>query len=341
MIERRLPRGWQLKFAPEPSTGQGLIPATIVVLVAPDGAQATFVAEVKRRITSTDIVKILDQISRNMSPAIGVALPLVVAPYLAKRTRDALAERQTSYADATGNMSLVADRPGLWVMSVGATSDPEAAALRSNSLKGARSARGVRALVEFRPPFGIRELAERASVSAPTLSRVTALLEREDLIERDDRGTVMAVDWQDALRRWSQDYALRSSNRLLPCLDPRGVGTFTERLSGSDVAYAATGAFAAERLIPFAPARTATIYVPDAEIARERLSLRPADTGGNVILVEPFDPVVFERTSERDGLTCANPAQIVVDLLTGPGREPSSAEELLKWMERNVDAWRS
>jgi hypothetical protein len=35
------------------------------------------------------------------------------------------------------------------------------------------------------------------------------------------------------------------------------------------------------------------------------------------------------------------PTQLVVDLLTGPGREPSEGDELLAWMKRNEDAWRT
>ena len=32
--------------------------------------------------------------------------------------------------------------------------------------------------------------------------------------------------------------------------------------------------------------------------------------------------------------------QVVVDLMTGPGRSPSEAEELLEWMKRNEQSWR-
>ena len=40
---------------------------------------------------------------------------------------------------------------------------------------------------------------------------------------------------------------------------------------------------------------------------------------------------VFDRTVQRDGPRCVAPAQLVVDLLTGPGREPSQGEEMLAW----------
>jgi len=49
------------------------------------------------------------------------------------------------------------------------------------------------------------------------------------------------------------------------------------------------------------------------------LAVRPAATGVNVLLVEPFDPVVFERSERREGLVTASPSQVAADLLNGPG----------------------
>ena len=37
----------------------------------------------------------------------------------------------------------------------------------------------------------------------------------------------------------------------------------------------------------------------------------------------------------------AAPTQVVVDLMTGPGRSPNEAEELLEWMKRNERSWRN
>jgi hypothetical protein len=36
----------------------------------------------------------------------------------------------------------------------------------------------------------------------------------------------------------------------------------------------------------------------------ETLKLRATETGTNVILLEPFDRVAFERTWKRDGVIC-------------------------------------
>ncbi len=94
-------------------------------------------------------------------------------------------------------------------------------------------------------------------------------------------------------------------------------------------------------LRPDRTARLAAVYVEDIARTAERLRLRSADAGANVVLAEPYDRVVFQRATVRDGLRVVAPTQLAVDLLTGPGREPSEGEELLTWMWSNEDAWRA
>jgi len=98
---------------------------------------------------------------------------------------------------------------------------------------------------------------------------------------------------------------------------------------------------AAAEWAAYAPARLAMLYVTAADDAAGAWGLRPADAGANVTLAEPEFDVVFERSlKSKDGFKIAAPTQVVVDLMTGPGRSPSEAEELLKWMKRNEQSWR-
>jgi hypothetical protein len=83
------------------------------------------------------------------------------------------------------------------------------------------------------------------------------------------------------------------------------------------------------------------LYVDSLSDAATALDCRPTDAGANVILLEPYDDIVYARTIERSGLRVVNPTQLAVDLLTGPGRAPSEGEELLTWMKDNTDAWRT
>ena len=83
-----------------------------------------------------------------------------------------------------------------------------------------------------------------------------------------------------------------------------------------------------------------TLYADDPETAAASLGLRPAETGGNVAIARPFDPVVFERTESADGITYARVTQVLLDLMTGPGRGPAEAEGLLEWMRENEKTWK-
>ena len=82
------------------------------------------------------------------------------------------------------------------------------------------------------------------------------------------------------------------------------------------------------------------LCVDDIETAVRSLDLREVDSGANVLVAEPFDPVVYERTTKLDGLVLAAPTQIGVRPLTGPGRMPSEGEELLAWMKDHERVWR-
>jgi hypothetical protein len=151
------------------------------------------------------------------------------------------------------------------------------------------------------------------------------------------------VLWDELLRAWTNDYSLTESNRVYTYLDPRGLDNFVLQLRKlpSQMDYALTGSLAAARWAPVAPARLGVAFVRDAAAAAAALDLVPTDTGANVLLVEPRGGFVFERTVEDGGLTYVAPSQAVVDLLTGPGRNPSEAEALLDWMRKNEDAWRT
>ncbi|MBV6510422.1 MAG: hypothetical protein JJLCMIEE_03569 [Acidimicrobiales bacterium] len=300
----------------------------------------TFLGEVKREASGAQLTDALAQL-RSITEATPDSRPLLVVPWLSPRSQERLTSEGVSYVDATGTVRLVSDEPALLITAQGATKNPWPVDKSLQSLRGSGAARAVRALIDFAPPYGVRELAGRTKASAATLSRVIDLLERDGIVERDERGAVLTVDWAAAVRRWAQDYDVLRSNDAVGYLQPRGLPALAERLTETDLDYALTGSLAANALAPFAPARLAMLYVSNVRAAVLGLDLRETESGANVMLLRPFDDVVFTRTIEREGLQLVNPAQLAVDLLTGPGRAPAEGEELLDWMEENTDAWRS
>jgi hypothetical protein len=334
LVAGALPPGWSFQAKDEPRGRARRVDAEWSVR-APDGTATTFIVGSKRDLLARQVDEVLVQLEDREG------LPFVAAPYLGLTLRARLADRNVSYGDTTGNLRIVAARPGLFVERTGSTKDPWPSDESLQSLRGRAAGRAVRALVDFRPPYGVRELADSAGVALGSLSRTLDLLDRDGLVTRGHRGDVLKLDWEGTIRRWSRDYTFTRSNAVASFLEPRGLKSLTGALSKAKWAYAATGALAAQRFAPIAPARQAAVYVQDITRTAERLGLRPADTGANVVLAEPFDPVVFDRSGLRDGLRVVAPTQLAADLLTGPGREPSEGNELLAWMRRNEDAWRA
>ena len=339
ILAERIPDGWSLKARrPEPV---GRYREDLRAEIAsPAGESAVLAVEIRRALEPRDVFQLVERISMITAGAMSRAVPVVAAAYLSPRVRVLLRARGVGYVDTTGNVRIEISMPGLFVSTAGADRDPWPRDYKLRSLRGRGAARAMRAILDTRPPYGVRELAQSTGASAPTLSRVLGLLEREAIVTRV-RGAVSTVDWQAAIRRWAEDYDQTQSNTPTTVLEPRGLPALENKLRALEFPYAATGALAAQRFDPIAPARLATIYVTDSSQAIDRLELRETEAGANVVLLEPLDTVVFDRTVARDGLRCVAPGQLAVDLLTGPGREPSQGDQMLSWMESNEHVWRS
>ena len=266
---------------------------------------------------------------------------MLVSTYLSPLTRERLTEAGISYADSTGNIRFTADRPAVYIETQGADKNPFREERPLQSLKGGRAGRVVRGLLDYQPPFGTRELAGETESSAAMISRVASLLEPDGIIEKESpRGRFVSVAWEALARRWAIDYDFASSNILTTWLEPRGTRTLFARLRDRRFRYAVTGSFAAYRLAPVAEPRLAALYVDDPNDAAQTLGLRPAETGGNVLLVVPFDSVAFERADNDGGITYSRATQVLLDLMKGPGRGPAEAEALVEWMRENEDIWK-
>ena len=348
-IGARLPRGWLLRDRKEvagDSSQYGVRSDAVWEVRDPGGLSSDVLVEVKPNpVEPRSVAGVASQLRALSSSRYGQGGPVpalvLVSTYLSPLARERLAEAGIGYADSTGNIRFAVDRPAVFIETQGADKNPfrEERALRS--LKGGRAARVARGLLDYRPPFGTRELAAEIDSSPATISRVSGLLEPDEIVTKDGpRGRIASVDWEGLARRWAADYDFASSNALTTWLEPRGARALFARLGETDLRYSVTGSFAAYRLAPIAEPRLAALYVDDPETAAQSLGLRPADTGANVLLVRPFDPVAFERAECDDGIAYARVTQVLLDLMKGPGRGPAEAEALLEWMQDNEDRWK-
>jgi len=325
VVAARMPPGWIAELSVDGGRGNAAL-----AVRAPDGTRVSLPVLVRATVEPRDADTLVDDATaRATDREAGGAL--VAARFLTPRTRRELSDRGLNYADLTGNVRLVLARPGLFVEAVGADRDPAPSDRPLRSLKGAAAARVVRALFDATPPIKLGDIAQAAGVSAAQTGRVAELLNQEGVLEQDPRRAVTRVDRTRLIERWVEDYAFFNTNLTGLYVEPRSFDKLLDRLRESGLRYAVTGSLAADQLAPYAASKLAQIYVDDLDLAADVLKLPavPGD-GGNVVLAEPFDDVVFTGVWERDGITYAAPGQVAADLLTSPGRGPAEGEELLR-----------
>lgn len=267
---------------------------------------------------------------------------LIVAPWLSRRTRELLAAERLNYIDLTGNALVRLDNPALYIQTEGANRDPTPRPRGRTTLRGARAARLIRLLIDVRPPYGVREIANAAQLNAGYVSQLLETLEDEALIERSRRGRVESIDIAALLRRWAEWYDVLKTNDSAMFVARAGLPKFLTQLAEAPGTsrILITGSFAARRLAPVAAPALLAAYCDDLDTAQEEFDLFNADEGANVALLQPFDRVVWERTTTEEGIEYAAPSQVVVDCLTGNGRMPAEGEALLEWITLHESSWR-
>ncbi len=312
-----------------------------LTITAPDGGSAHFGIEVKATVQRRD-VRALASRFRAAATTTPDTLYLVASRYLSPPVRQALVEQDVSFVDVTGNLSISSDRPPIVLRDRGSDNDPWRGRGRPRgTLKGEPAAKVVRTLIGSSSPWKVRDLVTVSRASTGATYRVLEYLQVNELVDKTEQGLYQVPDWPALLRRWSRDYSVVDNNRTYTFLEPRGIPSFLAKLPGSSSRYAVTSSVAAAQWAAYAPARSITLYVDDASTAASEWALRRTEAGANIVLAEPHYDIVFDRTSTTtDGYTVANIAQVAVDLLTGPGRNPAEGEELIEWMQANEQSWR-
>ncbi|HEX9337617.1 MAG TPA: hypothetical protein VF892_17110 [Pseudonocardiaceae bacterium] len=343
-LREALPADWTLIARRQPTVGDPR-PDMLLHVAAPDGTTATVLVEVKRQAEPRHLAAIL-QLVRRLSGQVGADAAIVATPFVSPTTRMGLAQAGVGWFDATGNVRFRASRPAVFVDRVGADRNPftDPADRRLKSLRGPAAARVVRALCAADLPLGVRSVAQQANVSIGSSSRVLDLLTRDGLVARGDLAEVVMVRKRSLVRRWTEDYGLTTSNVATPVLDPRGLDHAVAELRSAGTAYAVTGSLAARAYlpagtVPVTPLGTLTVHTGQPYALIEELGLRPVDRGANVFVVQPFDEDLLRGSRDVDGLHCAAPAQVVADLLTGPGRSSEEAEQLIRVLAATDQGW--
>jgi hypothetical protein len=332
-----MPADWTLQLTPSKPLSRDRGYDEVLTLRAPDGKSALLAIQVKSQ--SLGIRRAIDQLTGQLDKF----RPMLVAPFIPADLQVELRRRGIAYADTTGNVDIRLSRPGLYISAAGATKNPWPIDRPVRSLRPARAARVVRALADVVDIQGIRQIAALTRTDPGYVSRIVRLLKEEGIVNTNERGSVVRVDREALVRRWATEYDIVFSNRVARFFEPRDLDMFVLRIRNASRAskfdYALTGSWAGGRFAAAAATRVIACFVDDPEGVASKLRLAANSEIANVWLIDPYDGVVYERTRREQGVALAAPAQVLVDLLTSPGRGPAEAESYLGWLRKNEAGW--
>jgi hypothetical protein len=181
----------------------------------------------------------------------------------------------------------------------------------------------------------VRELAEATQVSLGQTSNVVKRLSEEEYVTKAEKRIVLSQPAK-LLDAWREQYEREGSRRISYYSFSRNTDELLSRVAqisqNKGWKYAVTSFAAATLVAPFVRGVGLTEwYVEDATKVDpwvKALDLRPVEEGPNVALVLPYDPGVFYRRQEIDGVTLVGNIQLYLDLYGHPGRGKEQAEYL-------------
>jgi hypothetical protein len=237
-----------------------------------------------------------------------------------------------SWFDLSGNAAIVAYN--LRIFSSGRSS-PFRRVGRPSSLFAPKSARVVRwLLIHHEQAFTQRELARLTGVNEGLVSRLAGRLLEQGYAQRDASGALQLHEPSLLLDAWRDQYDFARHNVIAGHVAARSgdalTRTVAEACARLGVEHAATGLAAAWLWTHFAGHRLATFFVgsmPSPEL-RSSLGFREDARGANLWLVVPNDAGVFAGAEEREGVRCAHPVQVYLDLKGHPERATEAAAQL-------------
>jgi ribosomal protein S28E/S33 len=321
----------RVKVQRQPDAGHGQSGEADLILTVGD---VNFVVACKARGEAAAVAMAVRSVKEFAGRLKKKNVPLVAVSYMGDVGKRLCAGAEVCWLDLSGNAHLVA--PGLRVDIEGKPNQFKRPG-RPRSLFAPKSSRISRCLlVESQRAFSQRALAKASGLDEGFTSRIVRQLEEQRLVSRDATGAVRVADFDALLDAWREAYdfskhhivrghiAARSSDEIL-----RGV---SERLKHGKLEHAATGLAGAWLCSGFAGFRLVVMYVaelPGKETC-QAMGFHETERGENVWLVQPNDAGVFHGSAEREGIWCAHPVQVYLDLKGHPERSAEAAEALRK-----------
>lgn len=263
-------------------------------------------------------------------------IPLLVVPYMGPGARTWAREKRVSWADLSGNADIRAPNLRVFVAGNGNRYAHSGRPANAFAPKYARVSRVL--LSDADRWWRQRDLCSETALSDATVSRAVGNLKQADLLETNSDGAVRAREPSVLLDAWAQRYSFADHQvhrfQTVARTGHAALLSLAKKLSTTRTTWAATGLSAAYMWTQFADFRLTTLFVDQLPRDTEALGLHRVERGENVWLVVPRDEGVFYEKVEQ-GVWCAHPVQVYLDLLGHPERAAEAAArlraDLLHW----------
>jgi len=255
---------------------------------------------------------------------------LFAAPYVSDSSRAICKDSGVGYVDLQGNCFISFDK--IFIDRFGFEKEAESRQLQSVfKEKASRVLR--RLLTDPAGPWHVQQLAKEASVSIGLVSQIkTKLMDSEILEQRGEAFTV--IQPEQLLRQWALEYPFKkhkavefysplSLNELETLISQKCISTGIEHAFTLATAAKMTGVEHAKGV-----SRIHIYTQQEPHIIAERLGFKYVESGGNVIILQPFDTDILYNTRQIQGLCVVSDLQLYLDFSAQKGRVQETAEVL-------------
>ena len=255
------------------------------------------------------------------------AYGIFVAPFISEESAKILADDEIGFVDFAGNCRISFD--DVYIRREGRSNRfTEKRDLRS--LYSPKAERVLRVLMaDPRKEWKVEPLAKQAGVSLGQVSNVKKLVEAREWTKRGKQGFALTEPGK-LLAEWSDMYRRRTPGSF-ECYALESLAEIERRVAGREARGVLTGFSAAARMAPAVRYQRVTAYAPErAEAFISQLKFKRVTSGGNLLVIDPYDDGVFIGSQELGGVKLVSALQAYLDLQSMEGRGQEAADALLR-----------
>lgn len=267
--------------------------------------------------------------------------PLVVVPFMGESGARRCRKAGVHWIDLSGNAHLQWDRVRVHVE--GQSNQFKQRGRPSNPF-APKSARVTRFLLAHpHRTFRQKDIVDSTGLGKGYTSKIVRRLEERGLVDRDDQGRVGVAEPSLLLDAWAESYDFSKHSVTKGTIAARDSIELTRRLNTEfekrSLSHTMTGLSAAWFYTEWARFRTASVYLgePLSDALKREIGLREDPKGANVWLIRPKDEGVFQQRQSPDGIPCAHPVQVYVDLQAHPERSDEAADAVRKHYLKEIE----